>query len=214
MKSVLLPVHWRMLVPSLVVAIFALSACGSDDGAPAAGNEDPAQFFVDSEKIFSSADMKAIGWKSQKDLLLEYPKSTEATWGYLNTKEVAILVYPSAEVARVQGLASAKAQTAVGEDGQATGEIDRISCRDAQGQSAVGLLDAIEPAHDPHMVRVSFTKESSNTAFEPRVCSNKYPTYTDYRIIGNMVVLCEGEGRTGDEPSKNCEQLPTWLAGN
>jgi hypothetical protein len=214
MKSNPLTARWKLLLPALIAVLFAMTACGSDDGAPAANDVDPAQFFVDSEKIFSSADMKAIGWKSQKDLLLEYPESTEATWGYLNTKEVAILVYPSAEVARVQGLAAAKAQTAVGEDGQATGEIDRISCRDAQGQSAVGLLDVRESLGDPHMVRVSFTKESSDTTFEPRVCSNKYPTYTDYRIIGNMVVLCEGEGRTGDEPSKNCQQLPAWLSGN
>jgi hypothetical protein len=213
MKSNSPTYRWLMIAPALLIALFALAACGSDNGGSAASDADPAQFFVDSTLTFSTENMKALGWKGQKDLLLVYPEAIEQKWGFLNTKEVGVLVYPSAEIARVQGLAAAQAQIAVGEDGEATGEIDRISCRDAQGQSAVGLLD-VQASDDPHIVKVSFTRESSDTTFEPRVCSNKFPTYIEYRIIGNMVVLCEGEGKSGNEPSTNCRDLPGWLTGN
>lgn len=206
--------HRRILLPLMLLVAVALAACGTDDGSPASsGDSDGSQFIVESALTFSGDNLKSLGWKEQKDFVLEYPESVEAKWGYLNTKELGILVYPSAEIAQVQGLQAAKEQTATGADGQAEGVIDRISCRDAQGQSAVKM---IEPRRSTgsDVIHISFQPEVSQDTIEPRVCSNKFPTYTEYRIIGNMVILCEGEGRTGDDPSKNCRELPDMLNGN
>ncbi len=202
----------RWILPAIAVFALAAAACGTDDGSSGgSASEDTSRFVIESTTVFSSAELKSLGWKEQKDLLLEYPESIEAKWGFLNTKEVGILVYPSADLAKVHGLQAAQEQTATGEDGKATGEIDRISCRDAQGQSAVKQLDS---SRDSDIIHIGFKSEASQETFEPRVCSNKFPTYTEFRIIGNMVILCEGEGRSGDQPSKNCKDLPGQLQGS
>lgn len=219
MKSSLVLFRWRLALPLMIVSMAIIAACGTDDssgsssnidGSGSSGERDASQFFVESEIIFTVDDLKSFGWKEQRDLLLEYPESTSAKWGFLNTKELGVLVYPSAAIAQVQGAEAALAQTALGPDGKAVGEQDRISCRQAQGQSAVGLLES-----DPHdgsdssrAFHVSFT---SDTTVEQRVCANKFPTYRDFRVIGNMVIMCEGEGRTGEESSKNCKDLPGKL---
>ena len=137
-----------------------------------------------------------------------FPESTAAKWGFINTKELGILVYPSAAIAQVQGAEAALAQTALGPDGKAVGIQDRITCRQAQGQSAVGLIDPADTDDTSKAFHVSFT---SDTTVEQRVCANKFPTYRDFRILGNIVLLCEGEGRTGDDASKNCKNLPGQL---
>ncbi len=210
--------RWRITLPLAIVSIMLLAACGTDDGSSdsgsgpvGSGERDATQFIVNTESVFSVDDLKAVGWKEQRDLLLDYPESTAAKWGFLNTKELAVLVYPSAAIAQVQGAEAALAQTAVGPDGKAIGDQDRISCRQAQGQSAVGLVEPQDDSDGSRAFHISF---SSETSVEQRVCANKFPTYRFFRILGNIVLLCEGEGRTGDQPSKNCEELPDQLQGN
>ena len=201
------------VLPHLILAMVLIAACGTDDTSPAAsgsGEVDASQFIVQTDQVFAVDDLKSLGWKEQKELLLVYPESTDAKWGFYNTKELAILVYPSAAIAQVQGVEAALAQTAKGPDGKAIGEQDRISCRQAQGQSAVGLIEPEDTSDDSKAFHISF---SPDTTVEQRVCANKFPTYADFRIVGNIVILCEGEGRTGDEPSKNCKDLPDQLQG-
>lgn len=207
--------RWRALWPAILLFSFAVTACGTD-GPPAAssGESDHSSFIIETTTIFSSSDLIELGWKVQKDFTLEYPESVEARWGFINAKELGVLVYPSAEIARTQGLESALEQIATGPDGQAVGEIDRISCRDAQGQSAVKQMDKPTYGDVPHMVKVGYQSEPAQDLVSPRVCSNKYPTYSEFRILGNMVLLCEGEGRTGNDPSNNCRDLPDELMGN
>ncbi len=207
-------IRLRVFLPAILALVAALAACGTDDGPGSGSDGDDSRFVIESTATFSSANLKSLGWKEQKDFVLEYPESIEAKWGFLNTKELGILVYPSAEVAKVQGLQAAKEQTATGEDGQAVGVIDRISCRDAQGQSAVKHRESGGAERDSTVVHVSFQSRPSGDTIEPRVCSNQFPTYTEFRILGNVVLLCEGEGRTGNDPSKNCRDLPDQLQGN
>lgn len=210
--------RWRLALPLMIVSIMLIAACGNDDGSVGSSSNtdgsgssaerDASQFIVQSDVIFSIEDLVALGWKEQKDLLLEYPESTAAKWGFLNTKELGVLVYPSAAIAQVQGAEAALAQTALGPDGKAIGLQDRIFCRQTQGQSAVGLLDSSDESDGSNAFRVSF---SSETTVEQRVCANKFPTYRQFRILGNIVLLCEGEGPTGDAESKNCKDLPGQL---
>lgn len=208
--------QWRLTLPAMLVIAFAMTACGSDDGSPASSSPngaDTSRFVIESATIFTLDDVKSLGWKEQHDLLLAYPESTSVKWGFLNAKELGILVYPSAAVAQAQGLEAALAQTAVGPDGKAIGDIDRISCRQAQGQSAVSLIEKDYGFDDPYAVRVVFLPDVNGDAAGQRICANKFPTYRDFRILGNIVLLCEGEGRTGDEESKNCQALPGQLQG-
>jgi hypothetical protein len=42
-------------------------------------------------------------------------------------------------------------------------------------------------------------------------CSNRFPTYNDYTVIGNIVIMCESDDRNLTEPSTNCEKIEEWL---
>ncbi len=213
------PFQWRLALPLLIILMVLITACGTDDGSGAnsdgsgsSAERNPADFTIQTDVVFSIDDLKALGWKEQRDLLLDYPESTDAKWGFINTKELGVLVYPSAAIAQVQGAQAALEQTAIGPDGKAVGEQDRISCRQAQGQSAVGLMES-ESGQDRDSSKAFHISFSSDTTLEQRVCANKFPKYTEFRILGNMVLLCEGEGPTGDGASKNCKDLPDQLQG-
>ncbi|MDP6666756.1 MAG: hypothetical protein QF357_05085 [Dehalococcoidia bacterium] len=205
-----------LAIAALLVALVAV-ACGSDDSSVVSSggggdDENPKVIrMIESTKIFTADDMKAIGWKSQRDFVLEYPGTTAAEWGFLNTKEVGVLIYASADDAKTLGVTAADAQTyRRPEDGHASDEgVDRISCRHAQGQSAVKANTGIP------------SKSFSASYLDPEIgevddiagvtCPNRFPTYNDYVVIGNMVVMCEGDGRNLLEPSTNCKDLEKWL---
>ena len=208
----------KVLVTSaLLIAVAAVAACGSDDSSVVSGGGDDGSSpkvirMVESAQIFTEDDVKAIGWKPQRDLLLEYPGTTLAKWGFLNTKEVGVLIYVTPEDARTLGIEAAAAQTfRRAEDDQAPDEgIDRISCRQAQGQSAVKAIAGV-PAKAFSASYLDPGAVESDEVQGQRYCPNRYPTYNDYTVIGNLVMMCEGDGRNLIEPSTNCKELEKWL---
>ena len=161
--------------------------------------------------------MKAVGWKGQRDFVLEYPGTSLAKWGFMNQKEVGVLIYANAEDAQTLGVTAADEQTfRREEDGQAPdGDlIDRISCRDKAGASAV-------------KTNTGFTFKSFSASYlDPEIgesddiqtvggaCSNRYPTYNDYTVIGNLVLMCESDERNLTEPSTNCAKIEEWLTAS
>jgi len=69
-----------LLISALLIAAVAV-ACGSaeDESLVASGGDDatPQRIrMVESTQIFTEADVKAIGWKGQKDFVLDYPGAT------------------------------------------------------------------------------------------------------------------------------------------
>ena len=117
----------------------------------------------------------------------------------------------TAEEAKTLGVVAADGQTfRRPEDGQAPDEgIDRISCRDAAGQSAV-KADTRTPAKAFSASYLDPDKDEQKDVLA-RSCSNRYPTYNDYTVIGNVVMMCEGDGRNLLELSTNCKSLEKWL---
>jgi hypothetical protein len=205
------------LIAALLITLVA-AACGTEDESlVASGGEDddtPQRVrMVESAQIFTEDDVRAIGWKGQKDFLLEYPGATTFKWGFMNQTEVGVLIYASAEDAKTLGVAAAIEQTFRREsDDQARdGDLtDRISCRDTAGQSAVKANTGFA------------TKSFSASYLEPdsdrsddvvpaRGCTNRYPTYNDYTVVGNVVFMCEGDKGNLLEPSTNCEKAAGWL---
>ena len=206
-----------LVVSALLVAAVAV-ACGSDDDSLVAsggdGEETQRIRMVESPQGFTEDDIKGIGWKGQKDFVLEYPGTTVAKWGFLNSKEVGVLIYSSAEDAKTLGVTAATEQTfRRAEDNQAPHEgIDRISCRDAAGQSAV---KAITGAPSKAFSASYLSPEADdNSDIIARTCSNRFPTYNDYTVIGNVVFMCEGDGRNLLDPSTNCAKIEEWLTGS
>tara|TARA_B100001971_G_scaffold92461_1_gene85187 strand:- start:1063 stop:1737 length:675 start_codon:yes stop_codon:yes gene_type:complete len=210
-----------LLLLALLMAAVAM-ACGSDDradGMVIGGTDDfPKRIrIVESTTIFTEDDMKAVGWKGQRDFILEYPGTSLAKWGFMNQKEVGVLIYASVEDAKTLGVTAADGQTfRREEDGQAPdGDmIDRISCRDKAGASAVkantGLTSKSFSASylDPEI------GESDDIQAVGGHCTNRYPTYNDYTVIGNLVLMCESDERNLTEPSTNCAKIEEWLTAS
>ena len=202
---------------ALLIVVAAVAACGSDDSSVVAGGggdpENPKIIrIVESTSVFTEDNVRAIGWKPQRDLLIDYPGTTVAKWGFLNTKEVGVLIYATAEEAKTLGVAAADVQTfRRPEDGHAPDEgIDRISCRQAAGQSAVKAITR----GLPKVFSASYLDPGSADSEKVEgqgYCPNRFPTYNDYTVIGNLVMMCEGDGRNLIEPSTNCKELEKWL---
>ena len=100
-----------LLISALLIAVVAV-ACGTEDESlVASGGEGGGTTqlirMVESGQIFTEDDVKAVGWKAQKDLVLDYPGATTFKWGYMNQTEVGILIYASAEDAKTLGVAAA-----------------------------------------------------------------------------------------------------------
>ena len=204
-------------IMTLLVAVAAVAACGSDDSSVVAGGggapDNPKVIrIVETDLIFTVDDVRALGWKPQRDLLIDYPGTAVAKWGFLNTKEVAVLIYATAEEAKTLGVEAANVQTfRRPEDGHAPDEgIDRISCRQAAGQSAVKAITG-SPSKASTASYLDPDPADSGRVEGQGYCPNRYPTYNDYTVIGNLVMMCEGDGRNLIEPSTNCKELEKWL---
>ena len=77
-----------LLISALLIAVVAV-ACGTEDESlVASGGEGGGTTqlirMVESGQIFTEDDVKAVGWKAQKDLDLDYPGAPTFKWGYMN----------------------------------------------------------------------------------------------------------------------------------
>jgi hypothetical protein len=170
---------------------------------------------VESTQIFTEDDVRAIGWKGQRDFVLDYPGATTFKWGFLNQTEVGVLIYASAEDAKTLGVAAAADQTfRRASDNQARdGDLtDRISCRRPVGSSAV-KANTTFPAKSFSASYLEPNSDSSDDAL-PATCTTRFPTYNDYTVVGNVVFMCEGDEGNLLDPSTNCEKVADWLSGS
>ncbi len=205
----------RAFTISLLLALLVVS-CGGDGSVISddeSGNSDFPKVIrmIESTTNFTAGDVKSIGWKAQKDFLLDYPGATTAKWGFLNAAEVGVLIYSSADEAKTLGVTAAEAQTFHNEDGEAPGDgtMDRTSCQSAGWQSAVK-----EISNGTSKVSASYLDSQEDAGIPPSQkmpCPVRVPTYNDYTVIGNLVMMCEGDGGKPLEPSTNCKELEKWL---
>ena len=75
-----------------LLAALAGVACGSDDAFVGDGENPKKIRIVESTTVFTEEDIRAIGWKPQRDFVLDYPGATTFKWGFLNSKEVGVLI--------------------------------------------------------------------------------------------------------------------------
>ena len=206
-----------LLISALLLAL-VVAACGTEDESlVASGGGDASQRIrmVESTQIFTEDDVKAIGWKGQRDFVLKYPGATTFKWGFMNQREVGVLIYASAEDAKTLGVAAAIDQTFRREsDNQARdGDLtDRISCRRPVGSSAVRA----NTAFPSKSFSASYLEPDSDRSDDvlPATCTTRFPTYNDYTVVGNVVFMCEGDDGNLLEPSTNCEKVADWLTGS
>jgi hypothetical protein len=218
MNRYLLISRVQLLLISALLLALVVAACGTEDESlVASGGGDASQRIrmVESTQIFTEDDVKAIGWKGQRDFVLKYPGATTFKWGFMNQREVGVLIYASAEDAKTLGVAAAIDQTFRREsDNQARdGDLtDRISCRRPVGSSAVRA----NTAFPSKSFSASYLEPDSDRSDDvlPATCTTRFPTYNDYTVVGNVVFMCEGDNGNLLEPSTNCEKVADWLTGS
>ncbi len=208
-----------LLISALLIAVVAV-ACGTaeDESLVASDGEGDTEQrvrMVESIQVFTEDDVTAIGWKGQRDFVLDYPGATTFKWGYMNQTEVGVLIYASAEDAKTLGVAAAIDQTFRREsDNQARdGDLtDRISCRRPVGSSAVKA----NTAFPSKSFSASYLEPKSDRSDDvlPATCTTRFPTYNDYTVVGNVVFMCEGDEGNLLDPSTNCEKVAGWLTGS
>ena len=117
-------------------------------------------------KIYSMDEIAVIGIKMKGDFKTDFPESTDSKWGFLKAREIAIIRYPTVELALTLGKTVAEEQTElieVVEKNIAHGpKVERKECRGHTGQGIHG-----------------------------NCASRREPMYTEYIIYGNLVLMIE-----------------------
>ena len=93
------------LIPIIIILNILIFSCGGDSSSDE---------FVSSTNIYEMSDITSVGWKMKKGFeIAEFPESTDARWGFYGPdgREVAVIRYPTVELANTNGLQAAQEQT-------------------------------------------------------------------------------------------------------
>ncbi len=176
----------RVAALGILAAVASLAAaCGSDGGATSDG---PAlQQITASSRIFSVDDLKTAGYKTSKQYdVTDLPGAVDAWFGFFkadgkNPIDYEVRFYGSHEDAVAFGVALAD---------EASGEDAKLE--EENTSWAVGLKDR--------------KKLASGGTADLAAWSGKVQTkYGDYVVLGNMVLLCEGNN--SEEALERCDAL-------
>lgn len=154
--------------------------------------------------IYSIDDVASAGFKVKKDFSTEFPDSIDAKWGFHNGRDVAVIRYPSIELAKSSGYISGTEQTElieVVEKNIAYGpKVERTECRgDAQNKPDSSDVYKISPREtigkeSLFIINKSRFFEDNKTltkrpAHAP--CVRREPMYTEFIIYGNLLIMAE-----------------------
>ena len=182
---------YRKIFMSL--AVLLVSSCSSS--AP----------LEESTKIYSIDDVASAGFKVKKDFSTEFPDAIDAKWGFHNGRDVAVVRYPSIELAKSSGFISGTEQTElieVVEKNIAYGsKVERTECRgDAQNKPD---SSDVYKRHSRGMIgkeNVLFLNKTNLFGDEAKVltnrpahapCVRREPMYTQFIIYGNLLIMAE-----------------------
>ena len=117
-------------------------------------------------KIYSMDDVAVVGIKMKGDFKTDFPQSSDAKWGFLKGREVAIIRYPTIELAKTLGKTAGDEQTE--------------------------LLEVIEKniAHGPKVEKIE-CRGHTGYGVHGNCSSRREPMYTEYIIYGNLVIMVE-----------------------
>lgn len=175
--------RWQ-LVLAMFATIWAFGACGTNDNA---ADGDSVQRVSQASQNYSADDFISVGFKQLKTYNVdELPGATAASYGFWRSpgqdaKDYELRFYPSHEAAVREGTSLAEEVT---------------------GDDAVIFTDDLtwkEGARERrHQVAVSIQSGGELV-----------PTYMDYSIHGNVVMLCEG--LDSSQSLDNCQALISAL---
>ncbi len=120
----------------------------------------------DFNKIYTMDEVAVIGIKIKGDFETNFPESTDSKWGFLKGREIAIIRYPTVELALTLGKTAAEEQTE--------------------------LIEVVEKniAHGPKVERKE-CRGHAGYGIHGNCSSRREPMYTEYIIYGNLVIMAE-----------------------
>ena len=178
----------------IVISLFIVIGCSQEETK-------------DTNKIYSMEDVALTGIKIKKDFQTDFPEATHAKWGFLKGREIAVFRYPTIELANTLGKTAGEEQTEeieVVEKNIAHGpKVEKTECR--------GHTQNKPNSSDVYKLNIKLNSNSqfSNTfiinkakLFEDQMnlfplkpswmeCVRRAPMYTEFIIIGNLVILSE-----------------------
>lgn len=201
----------RIMFCIATVIPLVLAGCADED----AGNLVAAL----PERTYTAESPGSLGWKSKGRFQSEFAGASSAEWGFLDGREVAFIVYPTAADARESGSAAGAAQTALTDAGTYALGVERTKCAGFGNYRTPYLL---APATEPPICilpaeergglggseRCAMERVASlgagqagprtGEAFDPQtVCPRRVPMYAEYAVEGNLVILCETKPSDG-----------------
>ena len=156
-------------------------------------------------KIFSMEEVVAAGIKSKGDFETKFPESTDAKWGFFDGREVAILRYPTVDLANTAGNTTAIEQTEkieVVEKNIAHGlKVEKTKCRGykpgvgVSGRGGLKLSSSFNANNALSGVLITnkliLLETDAQEHFEAAPCVRREPMYTEFIIHGNLVIMAE-----------------------
>ena len=198
-----------------LIVLFALISCSATSG------------IKESTKVFSLEEVKSSGFKVGGKFETNFQDSNDSTWGFYKGREVAFIMYPSVELAKSSGLATAKEQTEkieIVEKNIGHGpNVEKLACRgykpgvgvagrgglklNSYSQSVLGLNGTLIINKSD----IFLTNDEIENNAPP--CVRREPLYTHYKIFGNLVIMAEpltteDENGTADFVEKISSALP------
>ena len=179
----------KKFLPFILIFIFLFAACGGDSSSDE---------FISSSNIYEMKDVTSVGWKMKKGFeIAEFPESTDARWGFAppDGREVAVIRYPSVELANTNGLQAAQEQTEYIEPIEgitAYGDkVEKTTCRGfADRPPPYKLSPKVNGLNSFHLSKKNIIVE--NEPYVPSAeCPRREPFYRVYLIEGNLVFLGE-----------------------
>tara|TARA_B100000029_G_scaffold512894_1_gene610810 strand:- start:3085 stop:3714 length:630 start_codon:yes stop_codon:yes gene_type:complete len=174
---------------------------------------------IEINKIYSIGDISFTGIKIKGEFKTNFPESSEAKWGFLNGREVAIIRYPTVELAKTLGKIAGEEQTEfieVVHKNIAHGEkVERIKCRGFRS-NRYGFNNKLNLNFRNNEVlgdililnKLKLFENQNNPIPVSKVCVVREPLYTDFIIHGNLVILGEplmkdyGQGQMTESSEK------------
>ena len=180
----------KKMIPIILILNILVFSCGSDSSSDE---------FVSSTNIYEMSDVTSVGWKMKKGFeIAEFPESTDARWGFAppDGREVAVIRYPTVELANTNGLQAAQEQTEYIEPIEgitAYGDkVEKTTCRGFADRPPPYKLSPFgsDKINSFHLSKKNIIVE--NEPYAPSAeCPRREPFYRNYLIEGNLVLLGE-----------------------
>ena len=176
---------------------------------------------LESNKIYSIEDIKSTGIKIQDKFETDFPESIESSWAFFKGREIAVLMYPSLDLANTIGKIAAEEQTElieVVEKNIAYGEkVEKTTCRGygdvVLENQKLGESISSNLGIDNTLIlnKLKFFSDDKVEYLDAPACPRREPLYTEYIIYGNIIFLIEPLRTSGEDSSKFLENLVSKL---